>query len=221
MSLKEFLEFRKECPICNNPNLSTYFTSKKNQEHLLDSDCYTIKMPLLDLSHQRQGDICYSFSLNDDTFWIDFCDKQGNEMRDHCPNSFLKRFIKLSSNMRIQYFYKLCDSCKRYNYISSSFVFDLKSGTTTAKFKEAIEIDTEYLGLFQKRENDYKLFRIINYFDKCKSSVEYGFDDKLDSLSTDSAIPNEPNFYTLEMPMISFTSEEKMIDRLSKLIVFS
>lgn len=220
MSLKEFLEFRKECPICDNPNLSVYFTSKKNQEHFLENTSYTVKIPLLDLSHQRVGDVCYSFALDSNAFWIDFCDKQGNKMDNFCPTSFSKKFLKLNKNMVLQYFYKICSSCKRYNYISRSFQFDLKSGTLNG----LVGSDTEYFGLIQKQENDYKLFRIINYLGTQRSTIEYGFDNKINSLYADSEIDNswdEPVFYTLEMPLINFTSEEKMIERLNKLIIFS
>lgn len=220
MSLKEFLEFRKECPICNNPNLSVYFTSKKNQEHFLENASYTVKIPLLDLNHQRAGNVCYSFALDSNAFWIDFCDKHGNKMDNSCHISFLKKFLKLNKNMMLQRFYKICGSCKRYNYISSYFQFDLKSGTLNGLEGN----DTEYFGLIQKRENDYKLFRIINYFDTQRSTIEYGFDYKINSLYADSESDNswdEPVFYALEMPLINFTSEERIIERLNKLIIFS
>ncbi len=220
MSLKEFLEFRKKCPICDSPNLSVHFISKKKQEHSSDNISYTVKMPLLDLSHQRQGDISYSFSLIDNAFHIDFHDIQGNKMQNFCPTSFLKKFIKLNSNIKTQYFYKLCGSCKRYNYISNPFRFDLKLATVNNSLGK-IGVDTEYLGLLQKRENDYKLFRVVNYFNFQKSVIEYGYDDKINSLYTEMDASEEPLFSNFEIPLINFVSEEKMIDRLSRLIVFS
>lgn len=220
MSLRNFLEFRTACPICGNPKLSVYFSSKKKQEHIFEQDSYIVKIPLYGINHRRHYDVGYTFSLKDDSFWIDFYTKDNVKMGESFPKFLLNKFKELDSNLKFHIFYKVCNKCFRYNYSCSSVTLNLENGKVCGSF----DVVNEYLGLSQKNNDTYKVFRVINSFTRNETFIEYARAPNLESLQTldDNYMPTEdPPFSTMNLPLLPFRSEEETVNRLNKLIIFS
>ena len=218
MSLRKFLEYRVKRPLCNNP-LSLFLSSKKQQKHIYEKNSLIIKFPMYNTNHSHYYDVAYSFNLDSNSFWIDFYTKDNIKMEESLPIFLFKKFKGLDANIKIYKFYNVCEKCDRYNYCSNNFSLNLTQG----KIDCDIILSSEYLGLSQKSGEYYKLFRIINSFNVSNSIIEYGRGKSFESLLMNGAwIDCSDITYTmLKLPLINFSTEEEIINRLNKLILFS
>lgn len=220
MSLKKFLEYRNDCPVCAAPNLSTFFVSKKKQEHIIGEDTYTVKTPLYSSNHRRHYDVGYVFNLHDDTFWIDFYSKYDVKIEEAVPKFLTKKFRDYDDNIKFYKFYKVCLNCKKYNYISNSFSLNLKD----SRIFPFLEVFSEYFGLSQKMEEGYKLIRVLNCYPTNKTCINFCYGvttDRLKIGNNQYFSLSDLSFNTLTIPLLNFSSEDKMIERINKLVVFS
>lgn len=220
--VKDWFDYRRNCPLCENV-LITYLHSDRRQSIRFENNRLVVIFPLDAIKgkkNQALYKVGYSFSLTDDTFCIEFYDKNNFRLINEIPNFLLNRFRELNKNLRLLKFYKECGSCQRYFYSSSSFVLNLSSNS--------VEIDLfyEYFGFAENfggaQDNRYRIYRLINWLQDKSSRLTYGVDNNILHSQPDIHRPILLNGYTsLDLPLIKFVSKKDTLKRIKKLITFS
>lgn len=212
MNLKNFLNYRHSCPLCNVP-LSTYFHSKKHQIMKYEDGRIVFIFRMDGIKRgQSNFKVGYSFGLQDNSCFIEFYNKENVKMNDS-PLHLLKKFKQLDKDIKEYNFYKICESCCNYNYYSNTFTFSFNG------LIDNIIVANEYFGLVLPFGNKFKISKLTNNLLTNKSSFTYSKED-----NSYLARPNI-GYSFLEVinidNIIKFTSIEETIDRISKLIIFS
>jgi hypothetical protein len=230
MNLREFLNYRNNCPLCSS-ELKIYFHSDKKQKIRFEEDKF-IATFILDpaLNNKKRSkppiNIDYIMGLDDNSLLIDFVSK------DKClinpiPLSIVKRFQNLNINLGNYMIYKKCPKCKNYHYFSNEFNLNLSKKTIGDKKNIGdLIIENEYFSMMC--ENGYKYFKLDNFYRLNKSFVEYGkfIDKKIAtikniSLETIHYYDNRVlSYQIISTELIKFTTKDKTLDRLNKLICF-
>lgn len=212
MNLKEFINYRFTCPICDFP-LSISFHSKKWQSIKYEEDRLVVMVKMNALKRkQKDYKITYSFGLNDNSWFINFFSKEEKPIDQETPNFLRDRFKELNKNLSLYRFYKHCQNCNRYTYSTNYFDLNFK----TANLGE-LEIIYEYFGLFRPNPNGdgYRIYELINKPHLNETVISYGLANHADFP------PNVMHFQNLTIPLIKFSSKDETLERIQKLIVFS
>src|SRR5260370_42333140 len=162
MNLKEWIDHRKCCPVCEAP-LITYLHSQRRQSIRYEDGRVIVIFALYGLknkgNHHKVG---YSFSLLDNSYCIEFYDKELNKIEEPAP-SLIKKFKELNANLGDYKLYRLCESCLRYNYASNYFKIDLKNNQL-----DPWKVRSEYFGLIQNyggaKDDRYRVYRLFNFY---------------------------------------------------------
>lgn len=211
MRLKEFFEYKNYCPLCKN-KLSCSFYSKKRKLSSVDDNWYqtTIDMTAIKKSQKTYKAMLF-LNKNNNSFFVDFCEKDMSLLDKSIPLSILNRFKSYNKNIQSCQIYKFCQNCDNYNYISNTFNIDFKKQTIGD-----LSIDFESFYLILPVEDGYKHFKLTNKFKENKSELFYSkFNTEL--------IPRwDLTFRTpqIKTSLIKFSNED-MIDKLNKIILFS
>jgi hypothetical protein len=213
MNLKEFINHRFVCPLCQIP-LAMSFHSKKWQNIKYERDrlVVTFRMDKMNRS-QKPYKINYSFGLNDSSFYIDFLSKEEKLFETEVPNFLRDRFKELDKNLKSYYFYKHCDSCNCFMYASNSFKLDYRNTSIGD-----LTITHEEFGFSKPNSDGYKIYKLINRPDKSESHLVYGKSSSDIFARTDSATSS---MEYISVPLIRFTSKEETLHRIQKLVIFS
>lgn len=232
MNLQEWLNSRKNCPLCEAP-LTTYLHSTKKQSIKWESGRMVVVFPL-----HRKGQIGgydykvgYSFDLTNNNFSIEFYDKDGLRIEKAIAPHLMDKFKALDKNLKTYRFYRKCNGCQKYHYSSGVFRLDLK--TATLRFRDGLFVSSEYFGLIQAMERGsktpYRIYRVLNIYDPgpdiTKQHTNYGTHLTYWNAATpngvlsDQTIPNEAAY--LNLPLIPFVSSDDTLERIKKLLVFS
>jgi hypothetical protein len=197
MNLKTFLSYRDRCPICNL-KLLTAFHSKRRQIIEEDNNILRIFYSLPSLSFKIKYKVCYSINIEDNSIYVDFYNKK---LLTKISIELLKDFRNFDNNLKLYRFYKYCDNCETYSYSSNSFAIDYKNCSIGD-----LKINEEIFSLYHNNKLKYRLY---NNYEKEVSSILYG--------------EFAPNWYTkiLQVPLLKFSTQDKMIEKINKLIVFS
>ena len=195
MKLKDFLNYREICPICGL-ELKIFFHSKRKQIVRQKDGIFKVFFPLSHLSFKTKYNACYCINENDNSIYIDFYKEE--DPLTQISLEWLKDFKQFNSNLKSYQIYKTCESCIKYSYSSNLFYIDFKNCSigNLDLFKESFT--------FNKNNNFYKLY---NDYHKQLSCILYG----------------DTDFYSgcLNIPLIEFSTTEKMIEKINKLIIFS
>ena len=234
MNLKEFLNYRKNCPLCDGP-LTTYLHSKKRQSIRYENG----RMVVIFLLKSTKGKgldykVGYSFGLEDNSFCAEFYDKSLFRYEKEIPLFLVNRFKELNHNLKDLRFYRVCNSCQRYDYISFPFRINLKNNILESWLirSESFVFIQNYGGALDDR---YRVYRVNNWHspdndynqangDKKwialdESWITYWITENAASARIDGPIPNLAT--ALQLPLIPFISKEETFSRIKKLITFS
>lgn len=213
MNLQQFLDYRHDCPICSKP-LKLSFHSKKQQNIKYEEDRLNITFRMDGLKKgQKDYRVIYSFGLNDNTWYVEYCVTSKPTIEDFCYNSMMDRFKDLDKNLKEYRFYKTCD-CDRYNYSSRSF--KLKYDGTLL---DDLVVETEYLGLASKLPEGHRIVKIHNWLQTNHSTCCYSKQESDVWARNDSGLGD---MYFLKLPKtILFTSQEEVIEKVGKYFLFS
>lgn len=214
MKLREFFEYRKECPICQTL-LVTSFHSQRKQKTRYEDGRY---LALFDLNALKKGSpnykVGYSFGLEDNSWYVEFYTKDELRFHNETQLHLMDKFKALDANLKNYKIYKHCTKCKRYNYSTEYFKLDYKNASIGD-----ISVNTEFIVMLQPIADDtYKVYKMLNYYNTNKTWLNYG------KYSTDNMVIDDR---TMELPnmiqtgMIPFTSHDETMQRVSKLITFS
>jgi hypothetical protein len=223
MNLRDFLNYRTSCPLCKG-GLTTILHSHKRQSIRLEDNRLLIIYALDGLKrNQANYKVGYSFGMYDNSWYAEFYNKDGKRFENDAPDFLRVRFKELDKNLGSEYkFCRYCD-CRRYNYISNIFKLDYKLANIGD-----LSIHKEYFGMAQKLlDGNYKIYKLLNNYLESKSYLVFGQD--LSDISAGYDWTMDPRFSSLskhnldqiQTSLIKFTNKEEIVDRLSKLIVFS
>ena len=215
MNLKEFLDYRRVCPICNT-GLSFYFHSNKQQKNRYEEDRMLILFDLNGLKKKHiDYKVGYSFGLNDSSFCIEFYTKDEKRFEGDSPLFLIDRFKELDKNLKGYRLHKKCSFCRCYWYFSDILNLSYKYARVND-----IQVEKEYFGMTQTTpDNKIKVFRLLNHNHTQESflSCFYAQSDR-DAMAEYSS-PNDATHMAL--PLIQFVSKEETMERIKKLLVFS
>lgn len=228
MNLQEWLNYQKNCRLCQAP-LTTYLHSTKMQRIKWEEDRMVVIFDLRSIDRRiatkmnSDYKVGYSFHLTENKFCIEFYTKELIRIDNDTPFFLMDNFKKLNNNLKNYKFYRLCNSCKRYHYSSSTFTPNLKNASLY--FKEDFIVSSEYFGLIQAMEQGskttFRIYRLLNSFSKKEyvSYLTYWSSDDPHGTLYDWNVPHEVK--CLDLPLIPFVSPDDTLDRIKKLIVFS
>ena len=165
--------------------------------------------------------ITYSFGLDDNSFFIDFHNKNSYKSKDCVPLATIRRFRTLDTNLRRYVIIKLCQNCHKYYYVSETFRMDYKNCCISN-----LTINEECFRLNCKLPNNkLRLFTVSNSLLKRTTTVEYSQNyDELNIMPPLSPYPYQ-SFHKnkrgeLTFDLIELSDPESFIDRLNNLIAF-
>ena len=93
-NVKDWFDYRRNCPLCENV-LITYLHSDRRQSIRFEDNRLVVIFPLDAIKgkkNQALYKVGYSFSLTDDTFCIEFYDKNNFRIDNEIPNFLPNRF---------------------------------------------------------------------------------------------------------------------------------
>jgi len=220
MNLREWVNYRKNCPVCGSP-LTTYLHSQKRQSIKYEDNKMVVIFPLTSLKGKVPNHkVGYSFSLEDNSFCIEFYDKNFFRYELEIPKFLMKKFKELNNNLGDYKFYRQCNSCQRYNYSSNRFQLDLKSSTIIP-----IKVRAEYFGLIQNyggaQDNRFRAYRLLNIYESsdAQSYLTYFITNNILDVRDGASSPLLSTH--LQLPLIPFISQGGTLKRIQKLILFS
>lgn len=221
MNLKEFINFRRNCPSCNTP-LVTSFHSKRKQKHRYEENRIVVLFDLKSLkkgqAHFKAG---YSFGLEDNSFYVDFYTQDEELIEDQTHFFLMERFKDLDNNLGAYTFYRSCDNktCNRYFYASSSFNTDYKSCSIGD-----LDIFTEFVVLIQPTPDGYKICRMTNHPTGNETWLNYGrfsIEEWADPNISSASLADQKFVNYLKTSLIPFVGYEETLKRVNKLLIFA
>lgn len=216
MNLCEFLDYRRSCPICLATTLTTAFQSKKRQVIREENGRFLVLLNMDAIKkHHNSYKVGYSIDRANNQFCIEFYTKDDEWIEKESPIHLINRFKIFDKNQREYKIYKYCGNCNRYNYTSNKLTIDYK----TCSIGE-LEINTEFFGLTQPINEGYKIYKLINRYFVNESVLFYTkADDEFLAQEHIHMVTHPMDIISL--PIIKFTSKDEIINRISKLLVFS
>lgn len=211
MNIKEFLEYKKNCPLCGK-NLNTFLISKKRKiEDLNDEWCQVI----FKLNSLKKSQDYYLASLvwnkYSNSFFVDFLRKNGSLLDNCVPVSLLKSFQNYIKNLGGCSIYRACNNCDKYHYHFNDVKINYSNNTISP-----LSINFEHFELLQPTEDGYKHFKLNNNYIEGKSELFY-------TKTNEYYVPRwDMSFRTprIKTHLIKFSNEE-ILDKLNKIILFS
>jgi len=225
MNLKEFLEYRKICPICSDV-LVTSFHSQKKQIIRYEDDRFVVIFRLDALKKKQINyKVGYSFGFENNSWHVEFYSQDDKRFENDSPNFLRDRFKELDKNLGQYKFYRHCTGCCCYNYSSQDFYLDYDLGLI-----EELIVNVEYIGMLQPVESGFKVYKLLNDYGGGKSTIVFGRHHSELIARSDAGVVNKGPFITtsygsnldmIQTPIIKFTSNEETMERINKLLIFS
>ena len=147
MKIKDFINYRRKCPLCDG-NLATQFISNRKQYVKLDDEYLQITLHMDAISvYGTNYAVSFNFHLQNNTIRIEFYNNDNKtHFINYVPISLIKQFREFIKNITLglntYHFIRECDSCGNYNYNSTSF--DIQS---LYLYDEHITIEKEWIDL--------------------------------------------------------------------------
>lgn len=212
MNLQEFIDLRRDCPMCGTA-LITKFSSRKQKVKLIDDRFVAVFIMKGMRSCEPDYEVGYSFGIQDDSLAIEFYNEW--DMRNHASKYMCDLFKKFHANQNVGHrFIRTCGFCYKYEMDSKPVKLDLKAATFSS-----IEKDDETFVWSTKTEEGYKFMLLDNYCDPNPYSEVCTWRSEND-YRVEYAIPGG-KYIVKDLPQIPFLSKEETGERLKKLLIFS
>ena len=214
MNLKEFLDYRRACPICNN-NLTVSFHSNRRQLIRLENNKMVVIFRLEPLRRKHiVYQIGYCFDIESQSFSIEFYTQDHIRFEKDVPLFLLDRFRELDKNLKSYRIHKNCMMCRRYHYSSGKLIFDYKNCLVSG-----MEIELERIGLSQLTTNGYRIYRLDSFPKDSETHLNCWVSDHEEEAIINYGCPWYAQKFSL--PLIPFVSKEETTERLKTLLTFS
>lgn len=226
MNLREFLNYRTSCPLCDN-NLSTFFHSQKQQAVKFEEDRLVFQLRMDGLKkYAANYKVGFSFGRDDGSWQLEVY-QSDSRLDSYLTTSVMSRFRELNKNLGDYKFYRQCThpKCNRFNYSSNLFKLNFKEGRIQGLTRGTpdLNIQTEYIGMTEPVEGGFKIYKLLNDYAKPSSTLVYGRypDEYIARADWGTTHPPIDSLGFIQMPLVRFTSRVETMDRLNKLLLFS
>ena len=194
MNIKQFLEYKDNCPICSE-QLKTAFFYRKKQLIKKEDNNLLVFFDLNSLKRLKgKFKVCFCINTNDNSFFVDFYDDNLNKIENGAPSFLIKRLKDMLNNMSENRIYKYC-ACDNYMYSSNHFKIDLNSN----KIND-LNVNFESFHIIANKE-----YFLCNKYDENKSYIY-----------SDKSLKN-----VIKTSILKFSNKKDMADKLNKIIIFS
>ena len=213
MNLQEFIDLRRDCPMCGT-SLVTKFSSRKQKVRMIDDRFVSVFVMKGMRSCEPDYEVGYSFSMEYNSFMVEFYNEW--DMRNQASTYMCKLFRDYHANLRTgsHRFIRTCGFCFKYEMDSKPIDLDLK----TCAFN-SIEKDDETFVWSIPADEGYKFILLDNYCDPNPYSEICTWRSEQD-YRVEWPIPGR-NFIVKELSQIPFISKEETGERIQKLLIFS
>jgi len=217
MILQEFLDYRKTCPVCQN-RLTTSFHSHRKQSSKTYDNRFMAIFNLTPLNKAgKDFKVGYGFGFTDLSFVVEFFTKAEELLYNKTDQFLIDRFKELHNNLRIYRFYRDCDSCRQYRYVSTEVKLDFKNSVYYN-----LDVGHEIMSFSQPINDGYRVYHLVDIINSDEgpnpSAVLFFCKSSFDRKSLQLDMPAEA--IRLDLPFIPITSPEEMAKRFSNLMPF-
>ena len=223
MNLRDFLNHKIDCPICNKI-LTISFHSKRKQKFRYEDGRFMVLFELNSITRGKKTyKVGYSIGLDDNSFYADFFTMDEVKFQNDTQLYLINRFKELNKNLKTYKFYKSCTNCERYTYSSNEFIIDYKNCTIGD-----LTIDTESFSMIKPLTSSFKIYKMVNFLNSKQTWLSYG------EISLDEAIrlegtkdiskfrlSNVDVKQFIKINIINFTTHDETMKKISNLLVFS
>lgn len=219
MNLKEFLEYRSVCPICDNKALTSFFGAMRKQKINYENNKFITIFDLLPIyKNHKKYKVGYEIDLCDNSFTVDFYNDDDTKL-NVIPMFLMERFQELKNNIGTFSFIKSCSACESYNYYSNPFELTPRITSIGDLF-----IHKEYFGLNKMTKDGYKVYKLYNQYYSSSSELLYADKIKHPRAAKYNFIlvtqtTNKQKFS--DIGIINFTNRNDVMSRIDKLLIFS
>lgn len=216
MNLKEFIDHRQYCPLCET-QLVTLFHSTRKQTIKMEEHRFLVFFALDGTKvGQKPYATAYSFNLLENVFQVEFYTKDKSARYETGHDFLIKRFLELHKNLKNFKFVRECTFCEMYAYSTQQFEMNLRSATF-----DPINVYSEHFGLVQPIKDGYRVYKLLNTYSENKSDLTFWKGNPRDARFRQLAPASWQNPTKLYLPLIPFISKEETTKRLSNLIIFT
>jgi len=202
--------------MCASTSLVTIFHSPKKQFLIETAAEISVTMDMKAISsygNDRNYEIEFVFNKQNNSYVIEFHHPKGNNFDGHRIDDYISinmidRFKKFDFNHKGYRFTRKCEDCLKYEYHSGDFKLDYKTLNIGELF-----ITSESYFLYNEYKNiEYHLLNTYHPIYTPFSVLQYG----VRTIKTNYHLLDH-----LQLPLIKFTTKEKMLEKFEKLVLFS
>lgn len=218
MNLREFIDQRTNCPICDTALVTQFISSRKQKTKLIDDRFMVIFVMKALKTNQQDYEIGYSFDLDSNHFMVEFFSEWDHHAQ--VPMHLIEKFREFHKNLGICKFYRKCTFCNRYTKSSIPFMLDFKHQKMDTQLWDGLQIAYESFGLSLPADDGFKIMHLSNFHIlEPRSNLIWYRADSESYARLDYTLPNTRSEKTL--PLIPFISKEETTKRLNNLITFA
>ncbi len=218
MNLREFIDQRTHCPICDTALITQFISSRKQKIKIIDDRLVAIFVMKALKTNQPDYEIGYSFDLDKNHFLVEFYSEWDHHSQ--IPMHLIEKFKEFHKNLGPCKFYRRCTFCNRYAKCSTPFTLDFRKQSLDTGFWETLSLAYESFGLTIPTENGFKIMHLSNfYMAEEQSQLTWFRSDSESEARLDWSVPS--NRSSKKLPLIPFVSKEDTTKRLNNLITFA
>lgn len=212
MNLKEFINHRSHCPICD-AKLETKFISLRSQKTTLTDNKLSVLFNLKTLKNSLPDyQVIFDFDIDTGHFAIEF--RTEWDHTNQVPMHLIEKFREFYKNVGDCRFIRCCERCERYFLYSNKFTFKLSESRVGD-----LELHSENFSFTVPANDGVRIIGMFNQIhlsrtELCCWNGESEEDAKIRWLMW-SGRPVQI------LPLIPFVSKQETTDRLNNLIIFS
>lgn len=218
MNLREFIDSRTHCPICDTA-LITRFISQRKQKIKIENDRLVAVFVMKSMRvNQPDYEIGYSFDLDNNNFMVEFYSEWDHH--GQVPMHLIDKFKEFHKNLGPCKFYRKCTFCNRYSKSSIFFNLDFKKQKIDTQLWNGIETAYESFGLSIPSEAGAKIIHLSNFhITEPHSRILWFRADDESYARLDWSIP--PKHSEKKLDLIPFVSKEETTKRINNLLTFA
>lgn len=218
MNLREFIDQRTHCPICDTA-LITQFISQRKQKIKIENDRLVAVFVMKGMRvNQPDYEIGYSFDLNSNHFMVEFYSEWDHH--GQVPMHLIEKFKEFHKNLGPCKFYRRCTFCNRYAKCTTPFTLDFRNQSLDTGFWESLGVTYESFGLTIPTEGGFKIIHLSNfYMGEEQSQLSWFRSDSESDARLDWALPSKRS--ERKLPLVPFISKDETAKRLNNLITFA
>lgn len=164
--------------------------------------------------NQKHYKVGFNFNINDNTFYVDFYNKDYSKIEEIVPLHLIDRLKALLNNIPNYQIYKNCSKCEQYNCSSNNFLLDLKSMSIGS-----LNLHSEYFGVIESVADGYFMYRLHNHYFDNKSFLYY---KKSNNINNEKVLKtNWMNSHIITTELIHISESTDIASKLNKIVVFS